>query len=74
MSSGVGELMCLGVIVDLVIEVYLFLYPGRTAVCHWDSARDQLAITQNTRAYRNQSLIVHCVKDNRKIPSQNERG
>jgi len=42
MLSGVGELMCLGTIVDLAIEVYLFLYQGKTAVSRLGSARDQL--------------------------------
>ena len=66
--------MYLGMVVDLAIEVYLFLSRGRNAVYRLGSARDQLAITQKTKAYRNQSLIVHCVKDYREIPSQNERG
>ena len=65
--------MCLGMIVDLVIEVYLSHDRGMSGVSRSDSAGDQLAITQNTRAYRNQSLIVHCVKDYREIPPQYER-
>jgi hypothetical protein len=58
--------MCLGKLVDRAIEV--FLDRGKSGVCRWDSAGHQLDITQETYAYRNQSLVIHCVKDDREIP------
>jgi hypothetical protein len=63
--------MYLGMIVGRAIEVSHDR--GKSGVCRSDSAGDQLDITQETYAYRNQSLVIHCVKDDREIPPQYER-